>query len=328
MTKFFSIKATLLSNFSKKNGGGSGIPNQLLSFTGQSNHSTPIVSKPLRIAIITFVAIILFFNATMTTAIGICEAEPEAQIQRFYYLPNVNSSEKFTPRKTRYISKVISSDTLIDVRSPTDIQKQPIADTIIIPAFSIKTRNYLKNKRLILVGDGLDYFLLEKVVSELEKARFKSVKILQHGVNALLTNNKEKPYSLKPWQLVNSNKIIPASIQQLDDYLYVNLNESSLIYQTMNLKYIDRPFKNSHKYIADLASFITDSLAHNQNTRIVLVHEDLDVYRTLLSSTQADIFSNLNIWYLKGGNQSLERYHQQLVTKLSTANKVKRTCLH
>lgn len=79
---------------------------------------------------------------------------------------------------------------LVDTRPKTEFDKSHIDGAVNFTAAELRTKRYLMNKPLILIGDGkTDHDLLE-VCSELKEAGFKQSKVLRGGLLAWIADNK------------------------------------------------------------------------------------------------------------------------------------------
>lgn len=100
---------------------------------------------------------------------------------------------------------------IVDVRPQKDYEHYHLPGSLNIPAYSIKTKSFLKSKPLILVDDGVSVASLLSVCGSLKASGFASVTVFGDGVHAwreLMTNNtgfklKQDLRELTPKQFVS-----------------------------------------------------------------------------------------------------------------------------
>ena len=71
---------------------------------------------------------------------------------------------------------------LIDVRSSADFAGCRIRSSLNMPLFTIKTKQFLRDRSIVLVNEGYNYQILEQAVEELKENGFKQPKILAGGL--------------------------------------------------------------------------------------------------------------------------------------------------
>ncbi len=76
--------------------------------------------------------------------------------------------------------------TLVDVRSSQAFRKGFVPGSINIPEYSIRTKRFLKQKRLVLMNDGISNQSLIHTCQRLRKSGFRNVSVLPGGIFAWL----------------------------------------------------------------------------------------------------------------------------------------------
>jgi len=78
--------------------------------------------------------------------------------------------------------KIAKNFVIIDVRDQTVYQNGHIAGSLNIPLYQVKTKSYLKNKRVILVNEGYDRKSLVLACRQLRQSGFKNIYVLKDGL--------------------------------------------------------------------------------------------------------------------------------------------------
>lgn len=231
-------------------------------------------------------------KAKAADQLGLCTAEPE-QTGSTRQLPD-SSPNNFIPAPRRYISRVSNNDVLIDVRVDTGAGQLPknelakIKGAHRMPLFSIKTKPYLKNRRVILVGDGLDYYQLEKEVVKLESLRFKFVRILQGGVlgldddDLLLSSNK-----MYRRHTVSAEKVISAAVRQPQSFHFIDLAGAIGTLDRFGFDYSSLGFSDSAAFYQTLADKMLEVDKNQSDIRFVLIAPSRQAISQLYSNVSS-----------------------------------------
>jgi rhodanese-related sulfurtransferase len=97
---------------------------------------------------------------------------------------------------------------LIDVRGDEAFEKFRIPGSIRIPLYAVKTKEFLKDKPLILISEGYPDSALEQGCSDLRDMGFKRVFILNGGLN--YWKEKNGPLEGDAFSLQEVNKVPPS----------------------------------------------------------------------------------------------------------------------
>ncbi len=258
-----------------------------------------------------------------------CLAEPKSQRLLHQSIAGVPNS--FKPRPSRYVDSYTSVDVLVDVRERFEITDSESSSVSIkkalkIPLYSLKSKTYLKNKRVILIGTGLDDFFLEQEINKLQAQGFRTLKIMRFGIAGLLGSDRligPAEASLK-FRTASAQDVVSASIGHGQDFLFVNLGKASTTYNVLGLESVDMPFINKQDFYKKLYSLATQRFEQNDLVRIVLVHDDPLVYRTIFQSE--DMFNMQGLLFLDGGVSALSDLQEQLAKTAALSQKIKRSC--
>lgn len=229
----------------------------------------------------------------------------------------------------KYVDKVAPKDILIDVRN-TDTNRHAIpvmiSGALKIPLSQLKVKNYLKNKKLILVGDGLDNYFLEKEIDKLDSLGFSSVKILEYGIVSLIGGGQLQGGVVSSMQLrtSSSERLVAASIGADNHYLFLNIGEANDVYETLNLNSVHIPFENSDAFYTNLYAEAMKGFEKDASSRVVLVHNDKAVYNQLMNSGK--MFDMLGLWFMHDGNQGLVQLQEKLAYVAAGTKRKRITC--
>lgn len=237
----------------------------------------------------------------------------------------------FKPRRSRYVKEISRSHVVIDVRRQ-EYGKQnhriSIAGALIMGLHEVKAKQYLKNKRLVLVGDGLDDYFIEKEIGLLELAGFNSVKILEYGIPALIETGKLSGDVVTSFSLrvASAEKLLGGAIGsgETQNFVFVNLGDPNAHYSDLQLRHLDMPFDGSDGFYRDLYAYVETEVEKNKNLRIVFVHDNPNSYNQLIRSPK--MFDMLGLWFMKGGNVALAKLNQKLEQTLIASQSTKVAC--
>jgi rhodanese-related sulfurtransferase len=212
---------------------------------------------------------------------------------------------------------------LIDVRAKEDYEKIRIPNSLNIPLFAIKTKNFLKSKQIVLLNEGHNYEALEKECFRLKVLGF-SAKILNGGlclwrsrggefagdVSALNEINQipakdffvEKNY--QNWKVVNAAYVISSDAQ-------------FLIPSAMHI-----PFKNEKQFISALEKKLEkEHISPYQG--LILFNENGSDYPTIEKAVQKT--RNENVFFLKKGLAGYKEFLEQEIQIKKNKGQVQKT---
>lgn len=217
---------------------------------------------------------------------------------------------------------------LIDVRRVDEFQKYQIPDSLNLKPFSIKSKQFLKDKRIVLVNEGHYLSQLEGLCIRLKAEGFHDVAVMAGGLHAW--HQAGFPVIGDRLELSKLTQISPAElISSLHerDWKFIDLDRS--LSSLVNLL----TTSEAVEYQANKADFIA---AVNQANRqfdhtvlngFLVVNSHGGNYRQiehLLQLTEAK-----NIFYLTGGITELKRYlntHSSLISRLAKGFKEPHRC--
>ncbi|MFT7222636.1 MAG: rhodanese-related sulfurtransferase [Cellvibrionaceae bacterium] len=140
-----------------------------------------------------FLLVILFIAAGNIHAADNCEIDNSYKLNDLTSLftgqaEDVQASSCFIDGQTVNNSNI--NYQWIDVRPEQDFANVHINGSINLPPHIIKTKNYLKQRPLLILDHGASYRRLLRLCSELKQAGFEQVNILKGGINAAVASGQ------------------------------------------------------------------------------------------------------------------------------------------
>ena len=209
---------------------------------------------------------------------------------------------------------------LIDVRSAEKFGRYRIPGSINLPLFAVKTRTFLKDKKVVLFNEGYSYGELEQECQRLRDSGFASVYIMDGG----LSYWKEKGGTLEgdvPDQK-EMNRISPAEFfneRGYNNWLIINVSEtksSEADYLMPQAVYI--PYNNN---AGEFVTQIKTAIGEHQGSPLpsVLIFNEAGNYQKLEPLLEK---SGLNhAFYLKDGLAGYKAFLQQQAVIWRSKNK-------
>ena len=200
------------------------------------------------------------------------------------------------------------SSMLIDVSGMTE----PIAkrQSLAMNINAVRSKTYLQDKKIVLVGDGFnDEVLMGKAV-DLESLGFRDVKVLANGRRSTaLTNadNHSKRMHKPTLHSVNATVALAAAASSRleNEYLFLLLGEELPQLDNFGISYSSFLGANGEGVSAKVESVTNRALELNEQVRIVIVANDKSIERKIRASTNLDEISNY--WFLDGGREALSQ---------------------
>ena len=257
----------------------------------------------------------------------------ESVTKKRFYSSIAGIPHDYQSDQSKYVLKARSTDTLIDVREQRfdrPLIKTRINGALRIPLNQIKTKSYLMEESLLLVGDGLDGYFLEKAVDELQQKGFKHVKILEHGIvgfqnDERLLSDGMSAFSLK---VASAERLIGAAIGDKDGsnpaFRFINLSQSHSIFSDLGVESEKYQFQPYQIFYKSLRSKVDDIIKSNSRAKVVIVHDDESIYRDIFLTHQS--FKKPNVWFMQGGNGALTELQQKIHRTAVARNKVVISC--
>lgn len=199
---------------------------------------------------------------------------------------------------------------LIDVREAKYYNLFHIEHSLNIKPHQIATKSYLKNKNVILIGNGYHQTSLHKKCRALKQSGFVSVSVLKGGVQAFVRNNRVKIdgnevnqslYYLTPQDMLD--------ITKPEEYLLVNITGQ----KDDRLKvYLPRVVTTSGQVNSkpQQKEILTIINKKPKISNLLIVGADNFQYPALYKLNQMD--SNKTIFFLKGGLSELTRFEKNI----------------
>lgn len=251
-----------------------------------------------------------------------------------------------------YVDVILPSMTVVDARQRSSSVSNPRIDinqALMIPYDQLKTKSYLKNKPLLLVGNGVNTLPLEIEVDKLLKQGFSNIKILKGGITRLLgTPWLDPSVSVLDVLSINARQLLALSYQDVSYSESVNKNNPlptsrKLILVNLETEAIESyeqddghitvlhtPYEQGKSFALQLKNKISHTSSATANATIVLVHKNPEVYRSIYRYFDADDAMretvNSRLWFLKGGYQVLQQTQRNIALAQASRSKVRVEC--
>lgn len=226
----------------------------------------------------------------------------------------------FDEVQRRLLSKSV---TLVDIRSEKEFENYRIPGSINLSSYTIKSKDYLKSKHLVLVGDKVDLLEMGLLCRELKEQGFKKVNFLNDGMSSwsgrLVGQNAK---SIDYWQF---GKIEPREFTSLKSKMKWMVLDTrnqdaknkgfDLIYQGLNAI----PFRTENANDLEKVRKFMSSQASKNLYGFLVISERGDDYRDIAGYLEQNHVDNL--FYMDGG---LINYSDYLVDRNAFLARLKR----
>lgn len=203
---------------------------------------------------------------------------------------------------------------LIDLRSASSRRELRIPGALDYPLYALKTKSYLKNRAVLLSGDGFHRLELERGCLELRQKGFKEVKVLKGGIQRWAAAGGR----------VEGPKKVLSEVQTLSAAdVYTEMAGRGLLLIDVSKEAAPPVITGASRYVhlslteplsqfsEQLAKRLAQELKGTTDTSIVLFNdssraEEVHTLEALISALKTQ-----DIWLLKGGRQSLAAFAAQ-----------------
>ncbi|MBF0227162.1 MAG: rhodanese-like domain-containing protein [Desulfobacterales bacterium] len=209
---------------------------------------------------------------------------------------------------------------LIDVRDSSSFNEFRIPESINIPIYFIKTKNFLKSKKIVLVDNGYGYHYLDEECRNLQKSGFQ-VSILKGGIYEWV---EKKAPIIGNMAITSELNKIPSNIffeeKDFNSWIVINISENA----SENSKKlfpdsIHIPLSNDLK---NWANQLMDTIkAYNNNPFLscVLFNDTGNDYEKVEKIVSEKNIKNL--FYLKGGLKDYTTFLENIKMSLNAVSK-------
>lgn len=216
---------------------------------------------------------------------------------------------------------------LVDVRDATAYTRGHLRGSINLPLNRIKTRSFLRNKRLLLVSEGYDRVNMTHACRQLSEAGFANVKFLNNGLVGLLGMPIAGLDSIPHETLVKVSAKAVIYDNRFESWAVLNMSK-------MKSKFLDQ-YISTVNTIADypasveLARIFDESESHVSS--LLIADADGGRYSEFKRwyDNVADRGLRDRIFYLRGGVKAFDRYvkrHRMMLSKQDHALNPARGC--
>jgi len=212
--------------------------------------------------------------------------------------------------------------TVIDVRSKTQYKNYHIKNSYNIPKFKLTTSTIFKGKNVVLVGKGNDYRYLEDLLKKLLEKNYKTVSILDGGIDFW----KSKIAGLRP-------SLDEYNISSLDVLLKEDNSNWIIIDSTKNPKlnkYFNHILSIDNDKLMNPVAFSNSLFANGQMINNILLvlnkNNDFERLHNLWTESLGHNIYMIEVGKLLVATNSLIK-KQRAVTYKKRADGAKMTCL-
>lgn len=186
-------------------------------------------------------------------------------------------------------NNIIKSEyVLVDVRSKKDFKNSHILGAFNLPYTSLTTKNIFKNKKIILIGSGNDYYHLENLYTKLISLGFKNIKILDGGMSYWQTWIEEKTLKEESYTLKNLSKVIAGDFS---NWKIINILKNSPVIKKFP-SVITISNENVFNNPSSMLSILESKKGLIQNVLLIVKDEDNipEIVRRWQSKLKANIY--------------------------------------
>jgi rhodanese-related sulfurtransferase len=200
----------------------------------------------------------------------------------------------------------------IDTRHPNE-RKNPVAlNTVQIPLYLLKSKRFLKNKKLVLVHNAYNYYSLRVDCIKLKNSGFADVSIVTGGVDGWHRY-------LKTTGSGNLNLLSPQNLYSLPlagMWLVFELSDTGDSAQSGYTRI--GPDKKSELNILIQSSVTAYRNQHGHSPNILIANQNGIDYGTI--SKQVNNDGKLNVFFLDGGTSGFFDFYRTRVEQLKQNN--------
>lgn len=209
---------------------------------------------------------------------------------------------------------------LIDTRRPEVFDKFSIPGSLNLPAFTVKTKSFLKDKDIVLFNDGRSLFQLENLCNQLKHKGFEKVSVMEGGLYAW----SRAGYPLKgdPLEISKLSNISPSewiSSLQERQWTIIDLDHSL---QGLNELFpyseiID--FQGNNREMITTINRTEPSVSKSRLSGFLVIStqgQDYQTAKRIMQLTDAN-----NVFYLSDGTNALKRFLNSHASQLSRLRK-------
>jgi len=230
---------------------------------------------------------------------------------------NIDLNKFVSYTQIQHMLKKSQKYIFVDIRSKSDYKRIRIPKSINIQLYALKTKQYLKNKNIILANEGVGIKRLLIMAEQLELSGFHSIKILKNGLNSWHKSGGQLEGSV--FEFKQLNRITPKDFFQDKDYkdiivieiLKKNQLPSSLINNSFHFtitanyeknlfeinKLISKYFQNSLYFVIiceniKFVNYIEKNINPLFSQSIFYMDKGIEVYKNFLQDQASIIDGN------------------------------------
>ena len=176
---------------------------------------------------------------------------------------------------------------LVDVRDPGDFESFRIPGSVNIPIYALKTKNFLKSKKVILVNEGWGYNRLQQECFSLLSNGFKDVKILNGGLNSWKASGETIQGDVFAQR--NLDRMSPEVFheeKQIEDLIVVDVSEEDLLARDLIPRDAVIPFSGDKKNWGSILAAELKSRKNRALNSVLIFNTNGDRYEEIEKQLQ------------------------------------------
>ena len=212
---------------------------------------------------------------------------------------------------TRDFDRVRRSYFLIDVRDSVSYRRDHIAESVNMPVSSIKTKLFLKEKNILLIGEAYDKVSIVHSCKNLRTSGYPNVKVIESGFTSLIDISKNRvpdQNKIRPLKL-DSNKLIYESRYEPWIIFDLSLLESSSLDKYFDIIYKLKSYPDSDR-LNEIVKSIDKFSEPGFTPSFIVIDNDGKGYiefKKWLQNIDAKIIAE-NGYYLEGGLLAFNKF--------------------
>jgi rhodanese-related sulfurtransferase len=205
---------------------------------------------------------------------------------------------------------------VVDVRPPEQFEKCRIPGSLNIPLYAVKTKSFLKDKPLVLVGEGWSTLLLEQECAELNEKGF-GAQMLRGGINAWLEGGGK---GVSPADQSSVNRMDPSAFfveKDYDHWLLIDVSDKEdLLFREIFPDAARISFDKSPEKSARAVKDLVEGRQASGPVMLLFLSADGEGYDAVEKAVAGAGIKN--DFYLRGGWKGYTAYLKELSAKPQT----------
>jgi len=199
----------------------------------------------------------------------------------------------------------------VDIRNKEAFDRLRIPGSIHVPLYALKTKPFLKDKPLVLVGEGYPNFALEQLCKDVRAAGFNKTSILNGGLRSWI--QKKGPIEGDAFAAHEVSRVPPKVFLAQKDapaWLVITVSDSGTSSsQPLIPGAVPLPLQGGPQKFVSTLKTILSSKPGSPQVSILVCDERGESYESIeIALQQQEIHK---VFYLKGGLEAYRAFRQQ-----------------